>query len=121
MTSAVWRCPVGAKARTIPKRMPKTIVVDQDADVATDVDSNIESPRENVVKPNNKETVTCPNCCKVLAPKTLKSNHKHTCPAKDKTGIINQQIKQPDLDIDKAFEGLLNNIKQIRKLLSNSK
>ena len=84
--------------------MPKTIVVDQDADVATDVDSNIESPRENVVKPNNKETVTCPNCCKVLAPKTLKSNHKHTCPAKDKTGIINQQIKQPELDIDKALE-----------------
>jgi len=105
-----------AKARTVPKRMPKTIVVDQDADVATYVDSNIESSRENVVKPNNKETVTCPNCCKVMAPKTLKYNHKRTCPAKDKTGVIKQQIKQPELDFDKALEqAIAENIKQVRK------
>ena len=32
-----------------------------------------------------KTTVACPNCYKVMAPKTLKYNHKYTCPARDKT------------------------------------
>ena len=51
-----------------------------------------------------------------MAPKTLKYNHKHTCPAKDKTGVIKQQIKQPELDIDKALEQAIEEqITQIRK------
>ena len=30
----------------------------------------------------------------VMAPQTLKYNHKHTCPAKDKAAIVNNQAEQ---------------------------
>ena len=31
----------------------------------------------------NKQKVYGPNCHKVMAPKTLRYNHKHICPAKE--------------------------------------
>ncbi|MFM7983359.1 MAG: hypothetical protein ACKPKO_28955 [Candidatus Fonsibacter sp.] len=36
-----------------------------------------------VEKRPNKITVACPDCNKIMAPKTLKYNHKHICPAKE--------------------------------------
>ena len=80
-----------------------------------------------VDKPITKETVSCPNCYKVMAPKTLKYNHKHTCPAKDKTAVVNNQTEPPVLDhfqvlADEVFEKAVEEkIKQIRKSKDNRK
>ena len=58
-----------------------------------------------------------------MAPKTLKYNHKHTCPAKDKTAIVNSQTEPPVLNhfkvlADEVFEKAVEEtIKQIRKSL----
>ena len=62
-----------------------------------------------------------------MAPKTLKYNHKHTCPAKDKTAIVNSQTEPPVLDhfkvlADEVFEKAVEEkIKQIRKSKDNRK
>lgn len=68
-----------------------------------------------------KTTVSCPNCYKVMAPKTLKYNHKYTCPAKNKTEPIKedkpkQMNKDPDIVLtDKILEKAIENkIKQIK-------
>ncbi|MFM7990434.1 MAG: hypothetical protein ACKPKO_65065 [Candidatus Fonsibacter sp.] len=48
----------------------------------------------------NKQTVSCPNCHKVMAPKTLKYNHKHICPAKEHVECVkNSPIEQIDQDL----------------------
>jgi len=57
-----------AKARSTPKKKPKATTVEQEAEV----DSNNEASHDVVDKPIIKETVSCPNCHKVMAPKTLK-------------------------------------------------
>jgi len=93
------------KARSTPKKKPKATTVEQEAEV----DSNNEVSHDVVDKPIIKETVSCPNCYKVAAPKTLKYNHKHTCPAKDKTAVVNNQTEPPVLDhfkvlADEVFE-----------------
>ena len=68
-----------------------------------------------------KTTVACPNCFKVMAPKTLKYNHKYTCPARDKTEPMKddkpkQMDKVPDIVLtDKILEKAIENkIKQIK-------
>ena len=68
-----------------------------------------------------KTTVACPNCYKVMAPKTLKYNHKYTCPAKDKAEPMKedkpkQMNKDPDIVLtDKILEKAIENkIKQIK-------
>ena len=68
-----------------------------------------------------KTTVSCPNCYKVMAPKTLKYNHKYTCPAKDKAEPMKedkpkQMNKDPDIVLtDKILEKAIENkIKQIK-------
>ena len=112
-----------AKARSTPKKKPKATTVEQEAEV----DSNNEVSHDVVDKPIIKETVSCPNSYKVMAPKTLKYNHKHTCPAKDKTGIVNSQTEPPVQDhfkvlADEVFEKAVEEkIKQIRKSEDNRK
>ena len=112
-----------AKARSTPKKKPKATTVEQEAEV----DSNNEVSHDVVDKPILKETVSCPNCYKVMAPKTLKYNHKHTCPAKDKTAIVNSQTEPLVLDhfkvlADEVFEKAVEEkIKQIRKSKDNRK
>jgi hypothetical protein len=111
------------KARSTPKKKPKATTVEQEAEV----DSNNEVSHDVVDKPIIKETVSCPNCYKVMAPKTLKYNHKHTCPAKDKTAIVNSQTEPPVIDhfkvlADEVFEKAVEEkIKQIRKSKDNRK
>ncbi len=55
-----------AKASSTPKKKPKATTVEQEAEV----DSNNEVSHDVVDKPIIKETVSCPNCYKVMAPKT---------------------------------------------------
>jgi len=111
------------KARSTPKKKPKATTVEQEAEV----DSNNEVSHDVVDKPIIKETVSCPNCYKVMAPKTLKYNHKHTCPAKDKTAVVNNQTEPPVQDhfkvlADEVFEKAVEEkIKQIRKSKDNRK
>ncbi len=111
------------KARSTPKKKPKATTVEQEAEV----DSNNEVSHDVVDKPIIKETVSCPNCYKVMAPKTLKYNHKHTCPAKDKTAIVNNQTEPPvqyhfKVLADEVFEKAVEEkIKQIRKSKDNRK
>ena len=136
------------KARPGAKRKSKETIIEREI-IDIDLDKGILQTEPDIVEmpnvkddtvvvsptntsPNNaacesseissvKTTVSCPNCYKVMAPKTLKYNHKYTCPAKDKSEPMKkdkpkQMNKDPDIVLtDKILEKAIENkIKQIK-------
>lgn len=136
------------KARSGAKRKSKETIIEREV-IDIDLDKGTLQTEPDIVKmpnvkddtvvvsptntpPNNatcesseissvKTTVSCPNCYKVMAPKTLKYNHKYTCPARDKTEPMKedkpkQMDKVPDIVLtDKILEKAIENkIKQIK-------
>ncbi|MFM7979340.1 MAG: hypothetical protein ACKPKO_08505, partial [Candidatus Fonsibacter sp.] len=88
------------KAKARPKNKSKTTVVEQVTAVESTNISTTEKMNDVVEIHTNKQTVSSPNCHKVMAPKTLKYNHKHICPAKEHVECVkNSPIEQIDQDL----------------------